>query len=249
MDRNYRKVYAFKGIEVSERGAIRRAYDNKGSILGIPTYHNLSFKTDEHGDRIVCTKDYGDIRVDKLVCLAFWGNPKGCQKFIIHNDKEKAHCWKNNLRWASTYEYGEYYKDDPIVNTPDGFRMIDDHHVYVSKAGEIKIDGKKVTLLDYLYNPDLDKHRAIDLSFIPYGTTTNRLRESVDLAVAKAFLPTPVQLSNPVLLHKDGDYMNCKSENLEWVDGNSQSYIAYQQQRQIAIDARNNQLIQEFHGY
>ena len=247
MNSNYRKVYAYTGIEVSEKGGVRRAYENKSSILGIPTYHNLSFKTDENGNKVVCTKDYGKLRVDKLVCQAFWGNPKGNQTFVIHKDKDKAHCWKNNLRWASTYEYGEFYKNDPIVNTPDGFRMIDDQ-VYVSKDGEIKIDGKMITLIDYLYDPDLDQHRAIDLSFNPNGTT-NRFRERVDVTVAKAFLPTPVQLSNPVLLHKDGDYMNCKLENLEWVDGNSQSYIAYQQQRQIAIDARNNQLIQEFNGH
>lgn len=253
MNNNYRKVYAYKGIEVSERGAIRRAYDNKGSILGIPTYHNLSFKTDKHGDKIVYTKDYGEIRVDRLVCLAYRGNPKGGQKFIIHNDKDKTHCWKDNLRWASTYEYGEFYKDDPIINTPDGFRMIDDHHVYVSKAGEIKIDGKKVTLLDYLYDPDLDKHRATDLSFnCPYTNAygaTKKHRVNVDDCVAEAFIPKPNNMINPVVIHKNCDYKDCNVSNLEWVERTDTKYADYLKKRQIAIDVRNCELEKEFSGH
>lgn len=35
MNKNYRKVYAYKGIEVTVQGGVRRAYENKSSILGI----------------------------------------------------------------------------------------------------------------------------------------------------------------------------------------------------------------------
>ena len=36
-----------------------------------------------------------------------------------------------------------------------------------------------------------------------------------------------LQFKNPVILHKDGDYMNCKSSNLEWCEKTDPRYIDY----------------------
>ena len=35
------------------------------------------------------------------------------------------------------------------------------------------------------------------------------------------------QFKNPVILHKDGDYKNCVSENLRWCDATDTDYIDY----------------------
>ena len=247
----YRKVYAYKGIEVSESGGVRRAYENSSSLLGQPTYHNLQFKTDKTGNRVVKTKDYGDLRVDMLVAIAFFGNPKGGQRHIIHKDKVKEHCWKSNLQFATTYEYGEFYLDDPIVNTPDGFRLVSSG-VYVSRNGEVKVDGTLVAIRDYIYDTDLDSHKAVapyfERPYTFYGTTKTR-REGVAGVVAEAFVPTPQGISCPVLIPKDGDYKNCKADNLEWVESDSESVQLYITKKTAAINQRNNELATMFSGH
>jgi hypothetical protein len=38
-------------------------------------------------------------------------------------------------------------------------------------------------------------------------------------------------MKQPVILHKDNDYMNCSSDNLEWAELTSDSYKAFLEQR------------------
>ena len=46
-----------------------------------------------------------------------------------------------------------------------------------------------------------------------------------------------LQFKNPVILHKDGDYKNCASDNLEWCDSSDQRYIDYYNQMADTINA------------
>ena len=250
--KKFKKIYLYKGIEVTEAGGVRRVYSNKKSMFNAANYHSLSFNYDSTGNKIVRTKDYGDLRVDKLVALAFFGPPRNGQRHVIHKDKVKDHCWKNNLQWATTYEYGQFYLNDPTVNTPDGFRLVV-NGIYVSRDGEIKVDGKIAPIRDYIYDPDVDSHRAIDLSFEypnvnSYGTTKMKKARVADF-VAEAFIPIPFGLCGSVLIHKDGDYKNCKASNLEWVESGSEKYEIYLEQRREAIERRNEELAQEFNGH
>lgn len=243
----YRSVYAYKGIEVSDKGGVKRAYPNRSSLLGIPTYHPLKFQTDGRGNRIVRTEDYGDLRVDELVARAFHGNPKNGQKFVIHKDRVKDHCWKDNLQWATSYEYGEFYKNDPTVNKSGGFRMIG-KDLYVSQQGEVEWQGKVLTRIDYLYDSDTDCHVAIN-PYVDLGCCRPK-RLFIEEAVAEAFLQkTPFALLHPVLLHKDNDYQNCALSNLEWVDQGCKDYTAYLAQRKIDIEKRNQELAIFFYGH
>ena len=242
----FRPVYAYKGISVSEAGGVRREYPNKSSLLRVPTYHTLQFHADEQGNRIVKTKDYGELRVDELVARAFYGNPKKGQKFVIHKDKIKDHCWKDNLKWATPYEYGEFYQNAPTVNKQGGFRMID-KDLYVNPQGEVEYLGKLMKKIDYFYDSDTDRHVAIAPHVDIGRGKTERL--FLDDAVKKAFLPCPSTLLSPALIHKDNDYQNCALSNLQWVESNSKEYAAFQAQRKIDIEKRNQELAIIFNGH
>ena len=242
----FRPVYAYRGLEVSEAGGVRREYPNKSSLLRVPTCHALHFQTDEQGNRIVKTKDYGDLRVDELVARAFYGNPKNGQKFVIHKDKMKDHCWKDNLQWATSYEYGEFYQNDSAVNKQGGFRMVG-KDLYVNPQGEVEYLGKLMKKIDYFYDSDTDRHVAISPHVDIGRGKTKRL--FLDDAVVEAFFPCPSILLSPVLTHKDNDYQNCALSNLEWVEINSKEYAVYQTQRKIDIEKRNQKLTKMFNGH
>lgn len=255
----YRKVYRYNGIEVTKSGGVRRGYANNSNIvsrvLDIPQYHNLTIKLDKNGNRIVRTQDYGNIRVDELVALAWLGNPKvSGQRHVIHKDGNKEHCWKDNLKWANTYEYGEFYKDDPSVNTPDGFRLFLDG-IYVSPTGEVKDKGGDVPIRDYIYDSDTDRHVAVnpffECEFVNgYGS---RQRARFDLAetIAEAFLPTPANTNGTYfrLIHLDGSPYNCQADNLRWVSSGSDECNDYFAAREISIDNRNKELAIMFNGH
>ena len=58
-----------------------------------------------------------------------------------------------------------------------------------------------------------------------------------DLVVG-AFMPSsPDTISDPVILHKDGDYHNCKLSNLEWAERSSTAYQNYLIKRKSDIIA------------
>ena len=104
----WRKYYSVFGLEVTEAGGVRRYYKDVRSLTGKSPYpRSLKHKTDKDGNKYVTTQDHGRLMVDVLVATCFLGRPKFGQEFLIHIDKDKGHCWKSNLMWATPYEYGE----------------------------------------------------------------------------------------------------------------------------------------------
>lgn len=178
----------------------------------------------------------GYYRIDRLVATCFLPRPKTGETMLIHKNRDKTSCWADNLKWATPYEHGEFYKNDPTVNTADGFRLVDEN-LYVSRDGRVMKDGKLMTVQDYLFDSDMGRHQAIN----PHVSLWNGKyydRLFVEDLVAAAYLPQPSGISNPGLLHKDMNYMNCALNNLEWVDESSVDYQEYICQRQKDIDER-----------
>ena len=61
-----------------------------------------------------------------------------------------------------------------------------------------------------------------------YGKTERPLKFVEDAMAAAGYVDgNKLQFKNPVILHKDGDYMNCSSNNLEWCDACDPLYIDY----------------------
>ncbi len=187
----WRKYYSISGLEVTESGGVRRYYKDDKSLTGKSPYpHPLKHKIDEDGNKYITTFDHGRLMVDKLVATCFWGKPRNGQEFIIHRDKNKEHCWKSNLMWATSYEYGEFYKDDPTVNTPDGYRLVTiterNNRIYVSNEGKVKIDGKEATIFTELYDSDVDYERATQPYVNIYRRSVYAKAENIEKFVAAA---------------------------------------------------------------
>lgn len=229
----WRKYWPVDGLEVSKRGGVRRTYTRPSRLLGNQEYSKmLSRQTDADGNVFVevRTPSLQKLRVDELVARCFYRDvkkPSPRHTFLNHKDKDKSHCWADNLEWVTPYEYDRLYPNDPNMNTPDGFRQVKDN-LYVAQDGRVKQDGGMLTVCDSLFDADTGQEVAVS----PYvrNNATNK-RERVEDLVASAYLPEPAGISNPGLLHIDKDYKNCSASNLKWVESDSSGYKEYLNKR------------------
>ena len=237
----FRQYFAVDGLEVSSTGQVRRTYNDIRTFTGKSIYpHKLSWQTDKEGNVIVRTKDHGDLRVDKLVATCFWGRPRDGKVYLIHKDKNKMNCSKDNLQWVTQEEFYQHYSDDPIINSDDGFRQVS-YGLYVSKNGEVKEkrNGELMKVRDSMFDADTDSWAPINPYVAVYTSTSyNAKRVFIDELVAEAYLPKPRNEGYLCLLHKDYNYMNCSLDNLEWVDLSSDEYEKYMEQRKKDTDVR-----------
>lgn len=240
---DWRFYYAIPGLEVSRKGGVRRTYKDKRTWNGKSLYPRMMKRmVGKDGNLVIQIREpeSGYYRIDWLVAKCFLPRPNSGETMIIHKNRDKTSCWADNLVWATPYEHGEFYKDDPTVNTPDGFRLVDDD-LYVSKEGKVKEDGNLQTVLDYLYDLDMGRHQATD----PHVALWNGKfyeRKCIEGLVAAAYLPQPSGMSNPRLLHKDGNYKNCSLDNLEWVDENGDDYQKYICQIRKDVEKRTDEI-------
>lgn len=242
--REWREYRAIPGLEVTESGGVRRYYKNKWTVTGWSiTPRVLRHETDKDGNKYVNTKDHGRLMVAELVATCYWGRPRDGKEFIIHKDGNKDHCWKSNLMWATSYEYGEHYKNDPNINTPDGYRLVTiaekSGKVYVSKDGKVRIDGNDAKIRTECFDSDVEYDRPVLPHVNVYRKDLYGHAEYVDRLVATAFMPMPKGMNNPQILHKNNDYMDCTLNNLEWVPFNDQRYQDYIAIRTKDIDAKD----------
>lgn len=237
----FRPYYAIDGLEVSSTGQVRRTYNDVRTFTGKSIYpHMLSWQTDKEGNVIVRTRDHGDLLVDKLVAICFWGRPRDGRNYLIHKDKDKKNCSKDNLKWTTQEEFYQHYADDPIINSNDGFRQVS-YGLYVSKNGEVKEkrNGKLMTVYDAMYDADIDRWVPIDPHVAVYTSTSyHAKRVYIDELVAEAYLPKPRNDWYLGLLHKDYNYKNCSLDNLEWIDSSSDEYKKYREQWKKDTDER-----------
>ena len=223
-----RPYYAISGLTVSEDGlTIKRQYK---TTPGYPDYpKKLAIQTDQNGCLYI-KADGKKHYVDVLVATCFCHKPDGANA-VQHVDGNLANCHKTNLRWIA--------KDNP-----DGSRSIGNGFA-VKRDGTVLKDGRAVNTIDYIYDPDLGAHRAVDDRYIDEKSK----QHPIDETIATAYIPKPTGIKNPKVLHKDHNYKNSNADNLQWVDQYSTEYQEYWKDRQKDIDKRNKELEEEFGGH
>lgn len=241
----WRKSNAAKGLEVSIKGDVRRTYDDVRTLTGKGLPQMMSRHVDANGNLYVEIKKPRpmDLRIDRLVANCYHhtvGKRLQGQVFIIHKDREKTHCWAENLKWATPYEHGEFYANEEWVNTPDGYRLVLDD-IYVSKEGKVKMNGKELTIYDSFFDPDMDREAAVS-PFVYVEEGNQRKRLFIEYLVAAAYIRKPEGLGYTALLHKDLDYKNCALDNLEWVRYDSNEFKQYLKKREADIEDRLKEL-------
>lgn len=254
----WRKFYRVEGLEVSRNGAVRRTYDDCRTYSGKSVYPAmLERQVDKDGNLYVEIRKpwRKNIRIDFLVAKCFLPKPDFGQTLLIHKDKNKEHCWAGNLQWATPYEYAMFYNVDPktmengdedantesVLDHPlvDGFRLLWGD-VYVSEKAEVKVNDEVLNVYDSYFDSDLDIEVGVR-PFVYISGKSSSEREFLEELVAAAFLPTPKDKLS-VLLHKDLDYKNCSSDNLEWVSSDNEDYKKYVEKRKAETNERTFEL-------
>lgn len=216
--------YKFSSVWVSEDGTLVVVPD-KFSPSG---KKKLPIKTD-HGGRKIATHPNGyDIDVAMAVIECFCP-PMPCdgKKYMItHKDGNLGDCDYQNLAWVP-YNY-KHAITDTVKLDCYGTTL------EVGKDGSVKIGGKTAKVYDsYYISIDLELCSEGPFIYVPLKGSLYDERVFIDELMYEAgyVQGDDADLQYPAILHKDNDYMNCSSENLEFVEIGDQRYNAFTKQK------------------
>ena len=209
-----------------------------GTLAVVPDKNNkwnqsgkkkITIRTDHRGKK-VATHPYGHvISIERAVVICFCPpHPSDGKAYMVnHKDGNTANCHYLNLEWV-LYHYHHATTDSVKL---DGYDKV----LEVGKDGSVKIGGKKATIYDSFYDADVDLEVCSKSPFVyvPQKGSIYNSRVFIDDLMAKAgyVQGDDADMKLPVILHKDNDYMNCSSDNLEWVESTSDRYKAFLEQR------------------
>ena len=178
----------------------------------------------------------GVIRLARAVITCFCPPlpNNGASYMINHKDGNWMNCNYKNLEWAP-YHYRH--------TTLDKIRLIlGDDFVEVFSDGKIKIDGKEQSVREYIFDSDMDLF-TVGLKTGPH-IIIGRERVSVEkiMTAAGYVQGDDAPLTNPVILHIDGNWLNFASDNLEWVEQDDPRYTNYCKKKISDMEARSKEL-------
>ena len=214
------------GTKITEDGMyVEKEYMENGILKKF----NPKVEIGNNGLRRIYNKKLGYLYIQDIVMDCF-GSPKpadGQDWIIAHLDGNMQNDHYKNLGWKLRKDAYPYIpaKTDKQVKLA--------HGIIVHIDGRIYQKGKKCHITDDLYDSDMDLFVPMP-PYIRYEyknhwkkTETAKLDVEDAMAAAGYVDGNKLQFKNPVILHKDGDYMNCSSNNLEWCDASDPLYIDY----------------------
>lgn len=206
-----------------------------GTLVVLPDKFNtngmkkIAITTDHDGKKIAYNS-YGDfVDVAKAVAVCFCPpKPKDGKKYVIgHKDGNLDNCHYLNLEWVP------YHYQHATTNTVklSGYSLT----LEVGKDGSVKMGGKAAKVYDSFYDSDVELELCSSGPFIylPQKGSLYDKRVFIDDLMCEAgyIQGDDADLQYPMILHKDNDYMNCSSENLEFVELTDERYEAFLEQR------------------
>lgn len=214
------------GTKITEDGKyVEKEYMENGVLKQF----NPKVEIGSNGLRRIYNKKLGYLYIRDIVMDCF-GSPKptdGQDWVIAHLDGNMQNDHYKNLDWKLRKDA---YPHIP-AKTIDKVKL--NHSIVVHKDGRIYQKGKKCHVTDDLYDSDMDLFVPMP-PYIRYEyknhwkkTETDKLDVEDAMAAAGYVDGNKLQFKDPVILHKDGDYMNCSSNNLEWCEKTDPRYIDY----------------------
>ena len=189
---------------------------------------------DSEGLRYIENKQYGRVYIQDLVAGCFCP-PKpndGKDYVLVHKDGNLLNDHYRNLEWKErtlAYPSTQAVQDKEVKMT---------HGIKVRKDGRVYQKGKLLKVGNASSNRDMDMIDPIE-PFVDYEVHNKQWKRydrytiDVDDLMEKAGYVNgnKKQFKDPVILHKDNDWMNFDSDNLEWADERDPIYVAYYNKR------------------
>ena len=214
------------GTKITEDGMyVEKEYMENGILKKF----NPKVEIGNNGLRRIYNKKLGYLYIQDIVMDCF-GSPKpadGQDWIIAHLDGNMQNDHYKNLGWKLRKDAYPHIpaKTDKQVKLANG--------IVVHQDGRIYQKGKKLPVGKEIYDRDTDLRIPTE-PFVRYEwknrwkkTETTRIDVEDAMAAAGYVDGNKLQFKNPVILHKDGDYMNCSSSNLEWCEKTDERYIEY----------------------
>ena len=197
---------------------------NRGSFH-IFKQHIGPFIMDSRGNRIFLANAV-------ITCFCPPAPQDGKRYTIGFKDGNQYNCDYRNLEWV---EY--HYKHTTL---PKVRIYCDGKFVEVYSTGKIKVGGNERRPIDYLYDPDMDLFSG--LSNLEVSIDKSKIAIDELMEAAGYVQGDDAVLKEPVILHRDGDYKNFSSDNLEWVEETDPRYLEYCKKKEAARRARTDEL-------
>lgn len=156
--------------------------------------------------------------VGKAVLEAFAVNSQVPAGFSIgYKDGDRQNCNKNNLDWVAP---SKFHSNEPQVTLFCGGVFLT-----VKRNGEIEEYNQPLHISRSFFDGDTDSWQ----SFKPYVRIDGHLHYVEEILDTAGFIQgDDTVLSHPVVLHKDLDWQNVDSSNMEWVEQTDPRWTAYE---------------------
>ena len=237
--KGFRPYYNYQGLYVTKTGFVQEAILSKNSDT--PIINKLKIHTDDVGRTYIQPSKYQKLYIDYLV-LSCWQKKLDTEPdYVIHIDGDNSNNNIDNLRWGTNLEFIDSNKSKFSYidkKTGEEWRLVSKKNkLYVSEKGNVKENGKELTVNLLVFDPDLNCERAVCCTFVVSGGHLY-----VEELVAKMFCQDPPKnMVRPEILHIDNDYTNNAASNLKWVEESSQEYQDFCTQRQKDMSKLNLQ--------
>lgn len=204
-----------------------------------PTELDIKTKTD--GERFVSVdgKDYL-LKIAIFSCFCHWPND-GKRYEVVYKNGKKDNLYFKNLQLKEIVPYTPTSKPTlPTFATKSRVNLRREG-VTVTRDGKVYKGKDELTIVDYAYDPDLDKH-----FYLGPHVRVGKNRFKVDeLMVEAGYVRGKMEkLVSPKVFHKDLNPDNFNSDNLEWISSLDPHYAEYdkaieahKKKREIEIDS------------
>ena len=149
--------------------------------------------------------------------------PNDGKKYVVnHIDGDLTNNYYKNLEWVP-YHYRHTTTDSVDI-------IYDGNRLNVSRDGTIKMDGTEVNIKYQIFDPDVGLFWYCGPKVnIPKSGFYNGYPEDVDeiMKAAGYVQGDDADMKCPKVIHKDNDWCNWRSDNLEFVEADDPLYQKY----------------------
>ena len=192
----------------------------------------------DHFGPFVKGKYGGHIYLEEAVIKCFCPPcPSDGKRYMLnHKDGNWLNCDYRNLEWAP-YRYRN-------TTVPKVRLYYNERFLEVFSSGEVKEGGQTLSVADYWYDSDVDLHWITPGPYIRVGSGLSPKRVEIEkiMRVCGYIQGDDAPLKNPVILHRDLDWKNFASDNLEWVEADDPRYLDYMDKKKQDMKDREKEM-------